>query len=291
MTINEVKERITTVATKRRILEGLDSDRIGASEPSHSLFQLFPTKESRLLADCEFEPVSRWVVRSLLEVYETLGADAMALLYRYVSRESRAGSFRDCLFERLVLAYFNRITTNCDLQIRGLTNSNEVTWTYCGHIPPFTFLQDEAAADKINEAVATGKSLHLLPSVSNFPAIDSIILDPDGLTCIQITIGDDHPIVVSGLQRVQKWLDRSTPAKLLRPEKTRPWRFIFIVPLNIAHKFKLQAFEGKGKGAWAQKVDQYVFGLKEETIFKIISDLSKQRTFNWGDWYVLNICR
>jgi len=281
-TIKEVEERITTVATKRKILEELNSYQIGASDLPHPLFQLLPTNESRLLADCKLEPVSRWVVHSLLEVYETLGADAMALLYRYVSRETQTGSFRDCLFERLVLANFNRITTNCDLQVRGLTNSNEVTWTYRGHIPLFTFLQDEAAADKINDAVATGKSLHLVPSVSNFPAVDSIILNPDGLTCIQITISDDHPIVVPGLQRVQKWLNRSTPAKLLRPEKTRPWRFIFIVPLNIAHEFKLQAFKGKGKDAWAQKVEQYVFGLKEETIFKIISDPSKQRAINWG---------
>jgi hypothetical protein len=196
----------------------------------------------------------------------------MGKLYRSVSLEPWAASFRGYLFERGVLAYFNQITADRGLQIRGLTDSNEVIWTYRGHIPLFTFYQDQTAANEIDKAVATGTSLHLVPSISNFPAVDSIVLDPDGLTCIQITINHDHPIDVSGLRRVQKWLDPSTPAKVFSPEETRPWRFIYIVPLNMAHKFEQQELKGKGKGAWAGKVDQYVLGLEEETIFQILSE-------------------
>jgi hypothetical protein len=43
----------------------------------HTIFQLAPTNESRQLAICDCEPVSRWVVDSLLEVYETRKADAV----------------------------------------------------------------------------------------------------------------------------------------------------------------------------------------------------------------------
>ena len=77
-------------------------------------------------------------------------------------------------------------------------------WTYCGCTPCFTFLQDADFIDEITKAVQNGQPLHLVPLVRNFPAVDSIVYDPnEALTCIQTTVSRNHPIVVSGLQRIQ----------------------------------------------------------------------------------------
>ena len=73
-------------------------------------------------------------------------------------------------------------------------------WTYHGHIPFFTFLQDKTAANEIKNVVEANKSLHLVPSAPNFMAVDSIVYDPNEvLTCIQITINMTHHIKVSCL--------------------------------------------------------------------------------------------
>jgi hypothetical protein len=170
------------------------------------------------------------------------------------------------------LQYLDRIKTNCNLQIRGLTNRKKTTWTYRGHNGLFTFLDDQTTADGIVDAVETKESLHLVPSIIDFPAVDSIAYDPNEvLTCIQIVVnGNDHPIAVSGLEHIQRWLKPSTPAAYLRPDKARPWRFIFVVPSEMAPDFTLQALNGEDKtqmDEWAGKVDQYVLGLKEEMIF------------------------
>jgi hypothetical protein len=251
--IEEVKVRVSQIVRNREVLEELSSIRIGISDLSNTTFQLSPANESRILELCNCEAVSRWVVDRLLEVYETCEAGMAIKLYRNLSGLPWAATFRGCLFERQVLAFFDCMKTGRVMSIRGLSNSDQMMWTYRGHIPFFTFLQDE------------------------FAAVDSIVYDPNEvLTCIQITTNADHPVAVSGLERVQKWLKRSTPAENLRPHDTRPWRFIFVVPSETARIFKLQPLEGKTKDKWAGRVDQYVLGLQEETIFRRRSDWSKQ---------------
>jgi hypothetical protein len=129
---------------------------------------------------------------------------------------------------------------------------------------PRSVFQETTVIGKITSAVATNEPVHLVPSATNFPAVDSIIYYPnDVLTCIQTTINDDHPIAVSGLRRIQSWLQ--SPLGDLRPKKKEGsrWRFIFIVPENMAPTFRLQDFKGDtDKDEWAGKVVQYVFGLE-----------------------------
>ena len=108
--------------------------------------------------------------------------------------------------------------------IRRLTdsNSNEMTWTYRGPTKRGTFFKE------ITKAVQDRKSLHLVPSARNFPAVDSILYDPNAvLTCIQITMNKDHAMVVSGLQLIQSWLKLGTSLEGLCPKTTRPWRFLY----------------------------------------------------------------
>ena len=134
-------------------------------------------------------------------------------------------------------------------------------WTCHGCTPHFTFLRDLDFIDEITKAVQNGQPLHLVPLVRNFPAVDSIVYDPnEALTCIQTTVSRNHPIVLSGLQRIQSWLKLHTPLEGLRPSRERPWRLIFIVPSDET-SFELQELRGEAADECAGKVHQYVLRL------------------------------
>ena len=131
---------------------------------------------------------------------------------------------------------------------------------------PTTFAQE------LLSAVKNKKSIHLVPKDPNFPALDSVIYDPrSGLTHTQVTTRVDHPVAVSGLKWIQGHLKRNTPLADLRPSikhKHKHWPLIFIVPDTISGSFKKQPFEGDtDKEEWANKVDQYVVGIKEESLW------------------------
>jgi len=137
--------------------------------------------------------------------------------------------------------------------------------------------------EQIINAVQNKEPLHLVPSVPNVAAFDSILYDPNDpnavLTCIQVTMNEkDHAIPVSDLQHIQSWLKPRTLLEGLRAEKDRPWRFILVVPKGMESTFKLQNSDGDtATSEWARKVDQYVLGLNEGTIFKRRSDSSGQQ--------------
>jgi len=248
----------------------LNEAQTGGSDVSHTIFQIFPsnTDTNRLLSHCHFEPVSRWALDLLLCQYEAEQANAAADFFHKISGMRGAASLRGYLFERQVLKYLDDIDTDRGLSIRGLSSSDHTTWTYRRPIGRVTF-QEPAVIDTIKNAVESSTSLHLVPSAPNFPAVDSIVYHPnEALTCVQITTSSDHPISVPGLERIQGWLKRGTPPAGLRPNKTRPWRFLFIVPPDMASTFTLQELKDDSlNGEWAGKVDQYVLGWKEQDFF------------------------
>ncbi len=231
----------------------------GASDVSHMVFQLSPTDQSRSLSHCRFKPVSQWAFDLFLNKCEDLQAGAIARFYRQISGKPQAASLRGYLFERQVL---DSSSAESRYEILGLTNPKEKkTWTFRGRIRYFT--EDSTAVDEVTNAVATKEPLHLVPLISSFPAVDSIVYDPNEVfTCIQTTVNKgEHPISVSGLQRIQRWLDLQTSLAGLLPSKKKPWRFIFIVPSNMVSTFKKQRFKGDtDNNEWAGKVKQYVLG-------------------------------
>jgi hypothetical protein len=117
----------------------------------------------------------------------------------------------------------------------------------------------------ITNAVQNKSPVHLVPSVRNFATVDSIVYDPkEVLTCIQIMVSGQHPIRVSGLQRIQSWFESGTPLAHLRPSKAKnsPWCLIFVVTSGDEASFELQTLEGDtDRCEWAGKVHQYVLGL------------------------------
>jgi hypothetical protein len=241
--------------------------RTGGSDVSHSIFQISPIDDERLLAQCNADAVSRWALDVTLEEYEKRTADAAVIFYHKVSRMQDSATLRGSIFERQVLKYLDRIGAKTTFPIRGLAASEETTWTYPGPVKRYTFLEDSDFIEQMKTAVQNQTPLHLVPSSRNFAAVDSILYDPnEGITCIQITINEDHAISVSGLQRIQGWLGRDRrDLHGLRPAPKEPWRFIFIVPKEMEASYKLQRLVKPVKDGetsiWARKVHQYVLGL------------------------------
>lgn len=258
--------RVRDVADKERhILRLLFSSLNGDQSVSYTIFVISPTHKDRRLFRCEFGAVSPWALDLFLKEYETRRADAVADFCRYISRSSDTKeSLWAHVFERQVLNSLDGIDAEHKFLIRGLTSSDseQRTWTYRGPIRRFTFLQDSDLIDEMIEAVQNKEPVHLVPSVSNFAAVDSILYDPNEvLTCIKTAIRGEHHILVSGLRRLQSWLKRDTRLAGLGASKERPWRLIFVVPSDEG-TFELRRLEGDtAEGEWAGQVRQYVLGL------------------------------
>ena len=236
---------------------------------SHTLFELSSTHESRSLYKCQQGPVSGWALDLFLKEFERHERDFVAILYKRLAGLSGAQTLCGRMFERQVLNHLDAINNHHKFSIRSLTTSIEMEWLYRGPIQRFTF-QTSTIIKAIDDAFTCQNSVHLVPFDPNFPAVDSILYDPDSevLTCIQVTTHDKHDIKVSGLQRIQRWLKLQTPLADLRPSNAKPWRFIFIVPSDMSSDFALQKFDGDTvRHSWAGKVDQYVLGLEEILIF------------------------
>ncbi|KAF8273634.1 hypothetical protein EI94DRAFT_1676237 [Lactarius quietus] len=238
------------------------------------IFQIYPAPddEDRSLPLCHVS-ITRWALRHLVERLKDRGREKVFTLYDSISKIPAAAPFAGGLLEMQVLRYLDRISTKKTFTIRRLANSNpdETQWIYPG--PTNRVEYDlSTARGLIEEAIRRQLAYHLVPSAPNFPAVDSIIYDPNDkvLTCIQITRNVDHPIAVSGLRDIQSWLKLRTASAKLRPSKATPWRFLFVVPEAKASNFKPQTFKGDtDKGEWAGKVDQYVLGLKDQIIFEL----------------------
>lgn len=77
------------------------------------------------------------------------------------------------MFEKQVLDFLDRIESNHDLSIRGLskTGGANSNWTYHGPIRRYTF---EEPIKELTNVVVKGERVHLVPPAPNFAAVDSI---------------------------------------------------------------------------------------------------------------------
>jgi len=243
------------------MLQILNASRTGDATVSHSIFQIFPKDESRVLAECELKTVSRWAFERFTRAYELWDAHEANTFYRQISTTPLAASLWGHVFEAKVLNYIS--AHGCDLDIRGLTSPGITRWSCCGPIPHSNFQREFGFVRELTESVRDNKdSLHLVPSVRNFTAVDSILYTRNEvLTLIQCTVGEKHGIAATGLDDLQSWLKKGTLLAPLRSSNQRPWRLIFIVPPSQASTFKLQPLKSDNKNKWVGKVNQYVLGL------------------------------
>jgi len=253
----------------RETLSSLLNQTFSQRGVSHSVFELFPSDPARLLDECRVGPVSPWALDLLLKEYETRNAHAAADFCDSIAGMSHAEILRARIFERQVLKYFDSHTDPHTFFIHAPSSSAISQWIYPGSTPRVTF-HSGSFTSSLETAVKDQMPLHLVPTDPNFPAIDSILYDPTAsLTLIQVTRRSLHPVNVSGLQRLQRWLKRGTCLAALRPSVTgRHWRLIFVVPDTLACDFKMQDFEGDSvTSEWARKVDQYVLEICEDEIW------------------------
>ena len=246
------------------------SSRTGDSAVSHSIFAISPKNNLRRLTECATQLVSPWAFDVFMAEYKSRENHKAMANFRQMSRTPEAASLWGHVFERLALDYLDDIgDRGCDFQIRQLAPDppEPITPWYLGHTRRYKFLEGEEFIHEISEA-NDNEWLHLVPSASNFTAVDSILYNPnDGITCIQATVSSHHPINADGLRTIQRWFptksqEPESPLADLRPSRTSPWRFIFIVPPQNMSGFKLQPWiKDTGLGEWAGKVHQYVLGL------------------------------
>ena len=277
--VNNVSSSIKSRATGD-IMQLIGKCQGDEAEVPNMIFEIFPSDTdpdsdlNRLLSCCYYKTVSQWAFDTLMTENERREGHKAYDFYKLISPSREYAEPRGRAFERRVLYYLGCQKNDVSFEIRGLspTSSNQVTWTYPGRTPCYHF-REPAVIDDINKAVQDKRPVHLVPFITNYPAVDSVLYDPKDengfITCIQVTVTLKHPIKVSGLQRIQKWFKPGTLLNDLRPTSTKPWRFLFVVPLNMAATYELQKLEGDTDNcAWAGKVEQYVLGLEEETIFK-----------------------
>ena len=265
-----VMDKINSIPRTTNILNLLH-ETYTSSDLSHSIFELSPSTENelRLLLGARVGTVSMWALDLLLKKYETHQADAAVEFFNSINGTPCAGSLRGRIMERQVLKYFNSLKGPQIFQLRSLADSSITQWKYPGPARCVTF-QSQTFTTSLQSAVDTRVPIHLVPLDPNFPAVDSILYDPDEvLTGIQVTIRDEHPVAVSGLKRVQGWLKLKSPLAHLRPSTTGShWRLIFVVPATVATTFKRQVFEQDNAGnEWYGKVDQYVLSISDDKLW------------------------
>ena len=162
--------------------------------------------------------------------------------------------------------------------------------------------------EKIKVLFGHHMPLHLIHSYLNFPAIDlntrealfiqvvdNNVYDPDEqylrpeVTCVQITFNSEHLL----LSRVSSLIKAGSPLAHfgdLCPSNARPWRFVFIVPSDMASAFTLQVLEVHGTSReWAGKVEQYMLGLLLSSsvrtgfeLFQLILRCPESVTCDWS---------
>ena len=285
--VNNVSSAIKSRATGD-IVQLIGKCQGDEAEAPDMIFEIFPSDTdpdsylNRLLSCCYYKTVSQWAFDTLMTENERREGHKAYDFYKLIPPSPQYAEPRGRAFERRVLYYLGCQKNDVSFEIRGLspTSSNQVTWTYRGRTPCYHF-RERAVIDDIKNAVRDKRPVHLVPFIStNFPAqaVDSVLYDPKDengavITCIQMTVNPNHPIKVSGLQRIQRWFESRTSSSLndLRPTVTKPWRFLFVVPSNMAATYKLQDLVHDSTDylncAWAGKVEQYVLGLKEEIVF------------------------
>ena len=183
------------------------------SDLPHTVFQISPVDTDAFLPECKFEAVSGWVLDLLLQGYRDRRADKLADLYFNLSVFPEAASLRGHLLERQVLNFLGGIRAERNFSVHRLTDSNQMTWAYRGPIRRFTF-EEPTVIEQITDAVRKKELRHLVPLARNFPAVDSILYDPNDpnavLTCIQITRNENHPIYCCPGSQVNSTLDEAS---------------------------------------------------------------------------------
>ena len=272
--LGSIEKKIGETA-KNTSLESLWRETCSIKSISHSIFQISPKDDRRMLSQVTTAAISPWALTTLLKIYEHHQADTSFEFYNMIKDLPDEGTIRGQMFQVQVLKYLNALKQREQFTLRRLTGSNTSQWIYPGPIEN-SFSHSSTFPHFLQDAVTQQKSVHLVPKEPNFPVVHSILYTPgDDLTGIHITVQTEHLVEVVGLQRIQSWLKRESILANLRPSiQGNHWRLIFVVPEQIASTFQIQKFEGDtDSNEWFEKVDQYVLGIEEDALWGMTRQL------------------
>ena len=238
-------------------------DKGGKYSQWYHLFQISSRHDHRWFANCHFEPVSNWSFQKLLERFEKEQDDAIRVLYNRIRKEPKlAILMRGLTWERQCHIFFQSLKFPRSFVLRSLDDpSISITWDYPGPTKYESF-EPRSFSSQLQALIQDKTPAYLKPMLTIFSTLDSLVYQPGILDILQMTVRVEHPSSTAGFGLIQKWLRVKSPASHLRPSKDRPWKFIFVVPEEMAASFEQVSFGG----VWDSKVKQYVLGLSDDDV-------------------------
>ena len=263
--VASIHEQISAVPASTNILSLIFDVRSGGNF-SHRLFEMYSRNDAHFFANCHIRLVSDWLFERLLVKYEERQADVARELFNAIRKEPEIASINGVIWERQCHLFFRSLRSPRSFVLRSLDDpSGSITyeWEYPGSIGYQTF-GSGSFATQLQALIADETSGYLKPMSTTFPTLDSLLYQPGYLEFLQMTVSPSHPGSIAGFQRIQRWLKLKGPASHLRPSKSRPWTFIFVVPEEMAASFNQQSFGN----VWGSKVKQFVLGLSQKDIWE-----------------------
>lgn len=265
--LGSIEKKIDETA-KKTSLESIWRETCSRKSISHSIFQISPKDDRRMLSQVTTAAISPWALTTLLKIYEHRQADASFEFYNMIKDLPDEGTIRGQIFQVQLLKRLNALKGRERFTIRCLIGSNTSQWMYPGPTEN-SFSYSSTFPHLLEDAVTQQKSVHLVPQDPDFPAISILYIPGDVLTVIHVTVETEHPVAVVDLERIESWLKRACILANLRPSILgNHWRLIFVVPEQIASTFHIQRYEGdRDSNEWFEKVDQHVLGIEEHALW------------------------
>ncbi|TDL23358.1 hypothetical protein BD410DRAFT_157074 [Rickenella mellea] len=238
---------------------------------SHTIFEIVPKGKYRLFYAVHVQAKSEWILDLVLTWYERRQPDAAYQFYKQTKCAATTASLAGVIWKRQVYRYFRSIRNSQSISLVSLQDKTIHRWDYPGGAEMVQF-RVPGLTDALQTAVKKQEACYL--QALNFKAVDSLVYQPGGLSCIQITDAMTQPIQVGGLQVIQKCITlEDAGLASLRPlynGNGRLWPFIFVVPEDSKFSRVPQKLEG-GTKIWRQKIHQFLLALPETKVWCVAS--------------------
>ncbi|KAF8485949.1 hypothetical protein DFH94DRAFT_709173 [Russula ochroleuca] len=194
----------------------------------HSLFSIRPKDESPVGRGTLVAEIATNHIEDIIS-YAAAASQAHKRInfYKTISGQPLFSASTGQMFEKFVLSWLaspdkdSNHSLDCTIAYRtDATPPPAVEISACG-LERTSFFSSLTAFKVVTKDKRIDKPLCLLPTSSTFPAIDAIVLTPDLIITIQVTISDRHDAKSDGFAKIKK----SIPSYIL---DTCKWCHVFI---------------------------------------------------------------
>jgi hypothetical protein len=254
-----VEQEISSLPTSSHFIWSMHSVRSG-SRIVPNLFQIY-SDDDHLFSNCLVCPVTDMALSNYLSKYKTKLLAGPHKLYKFLEREPKLSYTNKYIFQWACDEFFRSLEECRSFPVRSLDDPRKsITWQYPDNHAGYS----KSHLSELQTQIEGGTPGHVIHPYTTFPTFNYMVYTPDGFEFVQMTTGVDYAGSTTGFERVQRWLDRiGENSQHLQPSTTRRWKFIFVVPEEIAPSFTKWTF---GDG-WDEKVAQYVLGLSQRQIW------------------------